>query len=120
MVQVRVTVTGARELTAALQALGRDVTNLDLGPAGRAVEAGARSRARRLTGAMAGSITSRPGPGPLVQIGATVPWTAPQHQGTRRGVTPNPFLTDALTATTPAALSAVDRSLADLIRRHNL
>lgn len=99
-------------------AAARDLSAL-MGRVGDVVAIAARPLARRKSGRMAGSI--RPGRAKLrarvMAGGAALPYVGPQHYGwARRGITPNPFLLDALDRRRSQVLAAFNAELKQLTR----
>ena len=117
---IRVQITGLREL---LRAAGKAGVSADDMKEAMASVAGlvgdaARPLARRDSGTMAGTI--RPGRSKnkaVVRAGtAGVPYAGVQHYGwPAHNITPNPFLTDALTTHQAAVLAELDRQLSRLL-----
>lgn len=116
----RVEITGLRSTLRDLERMGVEAEELRglMESVANLVADAARPRARRLSGAMAGSI--RPGrvkTRAVIRAGrASLPYVGPQHYGwAARNITPNPFLTDALTTRQGAVLAELDAGLARLI-----
>lgn len=122
---LHVRVTGLRETLRALQDAGTDAQDLKdvmQALAGIVVTA-AVPRTRKVSGAMADSI--RPGGGKtkaVVRMGRkSVPYAGVQHYGwPAHNITPDLSLVEALQATRNQVVAELDRSLGDLLARHDL
>lgn len=76
----------------------------------------ARAKARRLTGKLAGSVRAGASQrsGFVRAGGARVPYAGPQHFGwPRRGISPNPFLWDAL----DSRRAVIEREYVERVRK---
>lgn len=117
-------VTGLRQTVRSLERMGVEVADLKdaMTRIGDLVADEAKPLARHLSGRMAASI--RPGRAKskaVVRAGnAGVPYAGVQHFGGYHGITPNPFLTDALIRKEPDAVRELYDSLNALIRKHDL
>lgn len=117
---VRIRITGLRAVLKSAQDAGASADDLKEAMAqvaGLVVDA-ARPLARRESGDMAASIRAgRAKNRARVLAGsARVPYAGPQHYGwTARGISPNPFLTDALTRKRVEVLAELDRQIGRLL-----
>lgn len=118
-------VTGLRSTFRSLQDAGasaEDLKNL-MAVLGALVVQDAQPRARRDTGALAGSI--RAGRGKTKAVvragGARIPYAGVQHYGwAARSISPNPFLVQAIQSQQGAILAALDDGIKDLLREAGL
>lgn len=117
-------ITGLRETRASLDLLGQDIGDLahSLTRAGDLVAREARGLARKRSGRMADSITAvgRRTRAVVRAGGPGIPYAGVQHYGGYHGITPNPFLTDALTREQGAVVREIRTELTQLIRRRGL
>ncbi len=115
-------VTGARELRAAMKRMSADVSdlrrvNLD---AAQTVASEARSRAPRLSGALAGSVKAKATRtrGYVTAGGKLVPYAGPIHFGwPARNIRPQPFMYDALDARKSEVVGKYQDRIADLVQK---
>lgn len=122
---VRVRITGLSKTLRAMEKAGASSADMkDLMHAlGTTVVTAAVPRARHATGAMASTI--RAGRGKTKAVvragGARVPYAGAQHYGwPRRGITPNPYLRQAVDTTLPRLLDQLDAGIAKLLKDANL
>lgn len=119
--ETRLRVTGLRTTFRALQEAGASAEDLKdlMAVLGGIIVQDATPRARRDSGAMAGTI--RAGRGKTKAVvragGRRVPYAGVQHYGwPDRGIEPNTFLTDAIRSQRGAVLAALDDGISDLLK----
>ncbi len=118
----RVQVTGAKELRKALKKMGADVKDLTAinRAAAETVADEARSRAPVLTGALRKSVRAGAGKasGYVKAGGRAIPYAGVIHFGwPRHGISPQPFIYDALDARKDEVVHAYEKRIGDLVER---
>ncbi len=122
---VRIRIEGLRKTFRALEAAGTASEDLkDLMHAlGMIVVTAARPGTPTLSGALAGTLRAGRGKTKaVIRAGnARVPYAGVQHYGwPARGISAQPFLTDAVNSTRARTFAALDEGIGDLLRKQNL
>ncbi len=117
----RVQVTGAKELRKALKKMGADVKDLTAinKKAAETVADEARERAPILTGVLRKTIRARATKTRgYVTAGTGIPYAGVIHFGwPRHGISPQPFIFDALDARKDEVVHAYEKRIGDLVER---
>lgn len=122
---VRVRVTGLRDTLRAMERAGTDAQDLRtvMRTLGDIVVTAARPRTRTKSGRMAASIRTGAGKTKaVVRMGRkSVPYAGVQHYGwPAHNISPDQSLVEAVQATRGRVLAELDKSLGDLLARHDL